>query len=97
MESALRLGLSWEEQDLQDHRNRIPHPILLPCKFPGELSQHRMLGGPSPLFYSFLCTPTLRWVKEMWECANVLWIYEYVGVYAVCVNIHGYVLCQSTR
>lgn len=65
MESALRLRLSWEELDLQDHRNRSPHPILLPRKFPGELSQRRAVGGPSPPFYSFLCTPTHLWVKEM--------------------------------
>lgn len=87
MESALRFGLTWEELDLQDRRDGSPHPILLPC---------RVVGGSSPKVYSFLCTPILLWVK-MWGCANVLWIHEYVRVYVVSVNTHGYVLCESTR
>ena len=86
------MGLAWEELDLQDDRNESPHPILLPCKFLGELSQRRAVGGPSPTFYSFLCTPTLLWVKEIWERASVVWIHEYVRVYVVSVKTHGYVL-----
>lgn len=82
MEPALRLGLSWEELNLQRRRNCIPCLISLPCKFPGQLSQSKGHVGVTSPVYSFLCTPTPLWFKEIWEHANVLWFYEYVRVSA---------------
>lgn len=82
MEPALRLGLSWEELNLQRCRNCIPCLISLPCKFPGQLSQSKGHVGVTSPVYSFLCTPTPLWIKEIWEHANVLWLYEYVRVSA---------------
>lgn len=82
MEPALRLGLSWEELNLQRRGNCIPCLISLPCKFPGQLSQSKGHVGVTSPVYSFLCTPTPLWIKEIWEHANVLWLYEYVRVSA---------------
>lgn len=74
------------------------HPASLQVSWRAESAEGAgRLGDHLPRFYSFLCTPTLLWVKEIWERASVVWIHEYVRVYVVSVKTHGYVLYESRR